>query len=215
MTWAWLRHPIMAVLAILVFVLCFGNFFWFASEYGRLGGGASSGMVQDGRYFVGNQGDYHEVTCEDWEWSRSHAASLVISHPLAMLAMTYLLFGWIFPLAIGRARPDTAARVAQVRATGPPVASGYIGARLGSLNFRGPLLRVSVHPGGVVFQPMLMPSRAILTSELVAVEVQPPRYGGLQSARVVLHHTAPDVRKTVILYASGQLMAALCSLRPG
>lgn len=129
MTWAWLRHPIMAVLAIVVFVLCFGNFFWFASEYSRLGGGASSGMVQDGRYFGGNRGDYHEVTREDWEWSRAHEASLVISHPLTMLAMAYLLFGWIFPLGIGPVRPDTAARVAQVRATGPPLASEYVGVR--------------------------------------------------------------------------------------
>lgn len=215
MTWAWLRHPIMAALAVLLFVLGIGNWILFARESGRLGGDAASGYTQNGRYFVGNHGQYREVSQADWEASRLQSQSLVISHPLAMLAMAYLLFGWIFPLAIGRARPDTTARVAQVQGTGPSLASAYIGARLGTLNFRGPLLRVSVHPGGVVFQPILMPSRAILKDELVAVEVQPPRYGGLQAARVVLHHTAPDVRKTVILYASGELKAALCSLQPG
>ena len=217
MSWAWLRHPIMAVVAVVVAVAGMGNFFWFASEYGNLGGAASGGYVQDGRYFVGNRGDYHEVTREAWEFSQLHEASLIVSHPLAMLATGFLMFGWLFPFGMGRVRPDTAARVTQLRESGPPLASAMVSGRIGWLGLRGPFLRVSVYPDGIVFQPLLMPSRAILASELVAVEAEPPGFGGLRAARVELRHTSPDLRAKVVLYIGerDQLTAALRSLLPG
>jgi hypothetical protein len=200
MTWNSLRHPILAVLAALLFVLGMGNFVWFASDSSRLGGDAAAGKIEDGRYYVGNRGIYHEVTREQWEQSKQHTASLLISHPLAMFGAAYLLIGWIFPLAMGRVRPETPLRIEQVRASGPMVASAWIGARVGWVNFRGPLLRVSVYPSGILFQPILMPGRAILASELVAVEHERPGFGGLRAARLIIRHTAPDLRRTVILY---------------
>lgn len=213
---AWLRHPALAGVAVLLFVLGMGNFFWFAREYGQLGGGAANGYVQDGRYFVGDRGVYREVSREAWEASQLHQSSLLISHPLAMLSAGYLLIGWFFPLGMGRARPDTPQRIAQVRASGPPLASTWCGARLGWVNVRGPLLKVSAHPGGVVFHSILLPTRAIPSDELLSVEYTGPRFGGMRAGHLTIRHTAPDLGATVILYVSDQseLAAAIRSLAP-
>ena len=139
--------------------------------------------------------------------------SLVV-HVLAMLGAAYLLMVWGFPLLMGRARSDSAERVSQAQASGPMLASAWCAARIGLLSFRGRLLRVSVYPGGIVLQPLLMPARAMRTSELLAVEDAPSMLGVFGPASVVVKHTAPDVRATVRLHISKEspLASAIRSL---
>jgi hypothetical protein len=141
----------------------------------------------------------------------------IVMHVLAIMAFGYLGIAWILPLAVGRERPDTMQRVAWVQASGPMLASARCSARVGMLSFRGPLLHVSVYPGGMMLQPLLMPSRAILTSELRAVDDVPPVMGWFGPASVRITHTAPDVRASVRLHIGreSQLAAAIRSLRPG
>ena len=94
-------RKLLPLLALVVAVTCFGNFLWFMSESSRLGGDAGSGYVRDGRYFVGSHGSYSEVTQQQYEWSQVHAQSIWVTHPLGMLAMAYLLFGFVFPAMTG------------------------------------------------------------------------------------------------------------------
>jgi hypothetical protein len=140
----------------------------------------------------------------------------LVIHVLAIIAFGYLGIAWILPLAFGRERPDTMQRVGWVQASGPMLASARCSARVGMLSFRGPLLHVSVYPGGIVLQPLLMPSRAILTSELREVDDVPPVMGWFGPASVSIKHTAPDVRASVRLHIGreSQLAAAIRSLRP-
>jgi hypothetical protein len=136
---------------------------------------------------------------------------------LAIVACGYLVIGWILPFAVGRERPDTMQRVAQVRASGPMLGSTWCAARVGVVSFRGPVLRVSVYPGGIVIQPLLVASRAILASELLAVVDAPPVMGWFGPASVSIKHAAPDVRASVRLHIGreSQLATAVRSLRPG
>ena len=62
------------------------NFFVFFVESLRLGGDALNGYRQDGHWFLGAHGQYREVTEYVWNWSRFHAMSLFVTHPLAILA---------------------------------------------------------------------------------------------------------------------------------
>lgn len=50
-----------------------------------LGGDALNGKTVAGHYFLGNHGVYTEVNYSVYMYSSFHAASLFITHPLAML----------------------------------------------------------------------------------------------------------------------------------
>jgi hypothetical protein len=130
--------------------------------------------------------------------------SIFVTHPMGMLAGAYLLFVWAFPRAIGRVAPDTAQRVEQARASGSEIASTLCSAQLGRLHFRGPLLRVTVHPGGIVFRPILMAARAILAPELLAVESK----RGILNRTLVISHTGPDIGSPVRLHIGEDTPAA-------
>jgi len=190
------KHPALAVLAVLLVLGGFINFADFMGSSRRLGGTASGGYVGDGYYFVGEKGRYRAVTREAWEWSQLQGRSIFVTHPLTMLAMAYLLFVWIFPLFVGSERRDTPQRVARVQESGPPIASTSCSAQLGSLSISGPLLNVSVHPGGIILKPIFMPGRGILATEIAAVENK----DRLWAHRVSVRHTAPDVASMVILF---------------
>jgi hypothetical protein len=122
----------------------------------------------------------------------------LVTGPLSLIAIAYLLLVWIFPLVIGRERPDTAQRVERVRASGPPTASMSCSAQLGKLRMRGPLLNVTVHPGGIILKPIFMAPRGMLVSEIEALEI----HRQLWMRYVSIRHTAPDVASKVVLYIS-------------
>ena len=98
---------------------------------------------------------------------------IAISHPLAMVAMAYLLFQHIFPAMIYRAGPEIRSRATQtLLATGAMLAKTTCGGYIGALQFRGPLLRIEIYPGGILLKPFLMPAVAILDREITAIRAR-------------------------------------------
>ena len=147
---------------------------------------------------------------------RLGSREFIVMHVLAIVASGYLLIGWLLPFFVGREQPDTMQRVAQAQASGPMLAAAWCGARVGLVSFRGRLLRVSVYPGGIVIQPLLVSARAILASELLSVDAVPPIMGWFGPASLQIRHTAPDVRASVRFHVrpDSQLATAIRALRP-
>jgi hypothetical protein len=57
-----------------------------------LGGNALSGDVRDGHYFVANKGRYAEVTPEEWQHNRLHTQSVIVTQPVMLIALGYLVW---------------------------------------------------------------------------------------------------------------------------
>jgi hypothetical protein len=71
-------------LCVALFLIGIANFFWFFVESLSLGGDALNGYVRGGHYYVASHGSYTEVSAAAWNWSRVHALSLFVTHPLAI-----------------------------------------------------------------------------------------------------------------------------------
>jgi hypothetical protein len=98
---------------------------------------------------------------------------IAISHPLAIVAVVYLLFQHIFPAMIYRMSVEARSRsIRTVEASGGVLAHTICGGAIGKLRFRGPLLRVAVHPGGILIMPFLMPAIAIQRDEITAIALR-------------------------------------------
>jgi hypothetical protein len=65
------------------------NFALFAIIAICLGGDALNGRCENGRYFVSNHGKRTEVSEAVFTYSRIHASSVLVTHPLALAS------GWI------------------------------------------------------------------------------------------------------------------------
>jgi hypothetical protein len=157
-------------IAMVVVLIGFVNFFWFAAESSSLGGDALSGYVRDGHWFVMSHGTSTEVSQADWEWSRLHASSVFLTHPLAMAGLAYLLFRVFFPATLPSQRgPAASERLEVVGASGPQVSGRRVAGRLGDLRLSGPLLDVAVHPGGVVLKPPFMTPVVLLADEILGL----------------------------------------------
>ena len=70
----------------IIFLLALLNFGLFIVNAMFLGGDALNGKVEGGRYFLSNHGVYTEVNYFVFTYSKLHAISLFITHPLAILA---------------------------------------------------------------------------------------------------------------------------------
>jgi hypothetical protein len=70
-----------------VAILNFAAFFIMAI---CLGGDAINGMVKDGHYYLAEHGRYTEVTEAVFNYSRHHAYSVFVTHPIGMVAAWYL-----------------------------------------------------------------------------------------------------------------------------
>ena len=62
---------------------------WFATVV-ALGGDALNGAIQDGRYFVGEHGHYHEVSRTAYYFCRSQTIAMIAFVPLLALALRIL-----------------------------------------------------------------------------------------------------------------------------
>jgi hypothetical protein len=69
-----------------VWIVAIGNFVGFAIMSHVLGGDALNGRIEDGRYFLNQNGRLTEVSQAVFEYSRWHARSLFVTHPLAIVA---------------------------------------------------------------------------------------------------------------------------------
>jgi hypothetical protein len=188
-------------LALIAVVLAFVNFFWFIAESAALGGDALSGYARGGHYYVASHGAVTEVSERTWAWSQIHGVSLFITHGLGMAAMAYLLSGFIFPTMMLAMTSEvvTGERAKRVRSSGPLLASDRTAGQIGDVRFSGPLLEVSVYPGGVVIKPSLMKERAIFASEIRGVVAKRSIFGW----RVEVAHAGLDSRSPFVLFRSG------------
>jgi len=191
--------PYLAFLAIVVGSI---NFFWSFAESASLGGDALNGYQSNGHYFVGAHGAYTEVDRATWEWSRLHGLSVLVTHPLALAGMGYLLFGFGFPLFMGgrTGNAQTMTRVQLVRGSGPALVTARCAARIGDISVSGPLLQVSAHPAGIVLTPPFMPPRAILAPEIT--RIVPKK--GIFGRRLEIEHAGTDVGSPLVLFVSNE-----------
>ena len=83
---------ILKSLAITLFIIALLNFVALLIGEHLLGGDALNGHVANGHYFVGSHGGYTEVSAQAFAYSAWHEHSVMITHPLAILAM-FLAFG--------------------------------------------------------------------------------------------------------------------------
>jgi hypothetical protein len=178
------------------------NFFWVVAESMALGGDALNGYQRDGHYFVGSHGSYTEVGRAIWEWSRLHTASLFVTHPLAMVALAYVIFRFVFPSLIGGQMDSGNAdiRVRLVRDSGAAIASGRCAGQLGEVRFSGPLLSVAVFPGGLLIKPLFMRSSVILIDEIRQVVA----ISGFFGPRLQIDHTGLGTASPLIFYISAK-----------
>jgi len=92
-----------------LFFVGLGNFFWFLLESMSIGGDALNGYARDGHYFVASHGTYTEVAEATWTWSRMHALSVFVTHPLGIAAgFVFILTGG--PLLLAGLRGSTEER---------------------------------------------------------------------------------------------------------
>ena len=75
----------------LLFAVAAVNFSAFFALSLAWGGDALNGKAVDGRFYLGNHGRYVEVTEGRWRFSRAHAISVCVTHPLAVFVGGALL----------------------------------------------------------------------------------------------------------------------------
>jgi hypothetical protein len=68
-----------------LFLIAIINFMAFWIVAGSIGGDAVSGKAEGGRYYVSNHGKLTEVSSRVWHYSRVHANSVWITHPLGIV----------------------------------------------------------------------------------------------------------------------------------
>jgi len=204
-----------ALLVLAVTAIAVGgiNFLWFIAESDALRGDAVNGYVANGLYFVCAHGSCHEVARETWEWSRLHALSLVVTHPLAMIAMAFVLFRYGFPMFMGTRLSESTARVSSVEASGPRLMAMRCGGIVGEVNFTSPLLGVAVFPAGVVIRPILMSPVVVLGSEIRKTTAT----RRFLASRFEIEHAAVDAPSPIVLYLRQQsvLARAISSVAKG
>jgi hypothetical protein len=183
-------------LALIAIVVGFANFTWFFAESSTIGD-AQRGYVRDGHYYLVRAGVATEVSRERWDWSNLHAASLILTHPLALAGGAYLLLTVVFPSMIGLGDPTVRRdRVERIRASGPALASTRTGGRIGELQATKPLIRVDVHPGGMILTVFGGPPIGIDAGSLSGVIPERP-FG---SAMIRITHRQTDVPADLRLY---------------
>ena len=139
------------------------------------------------------------------------AVPLIVSHPLAMLSMGYLLFQYVFPrLVYPSPTQNNTESIRHLYATGDEVASGWCGGSIGALHFRGPLIGIRVFPGGILIRPILLPPVAVFQEDIVQIQERLQLIG----AEVEIRHTSKHIRSPIRLSISsrGLLARALFQL---
>ncbi len=207
-------RPLLTALAVCVFLSHGAVFVLFFIHSGRIGGDAFQGGEEGGRFFVANHGKRTEVSREEYDRSRLLGIAIFAGAPLGLAGIGWLLFAEFLPRVIFlRGAEERAAAVKRVLRSGPAVAEGRIGGRLGWANFGGPMIRVSVHPGGVHLKPFGIPAFAVERERIRAVEERKSRF----RPRVEILHESRDVRSPLLLDAAWgtPLAAAIAELAAG
>lgn len=207
-------RPLLTALAVCVFLFHGAVFVLFFVHSGRIGGDAFQGGEEGGRFFVASHGKRTEVSREEYDRSRFLGIAVFVGSPLGVAALGWLLFAEFLPRMIFLRGPeDRAEAVKRVLRSGPVVAEGRVGGRVGWVNFGGPMIRVSVHPGGVHLKPVGIPAFAVERGRIRAVEERKSRF----RPRVEILHDSRNVRSPLLLDAAWgtPLAAALAGLAAG
>ena len=81
-----MNHKTAKRVCMALFFAGLANFAAFVAVAIYLGGDALNGTVRDGHYYVSQHGKDTEVSAQTFFYSRAHAQSVFITHPLAILA---------------------------------------------------------------------------------------------------------------------------------
>jgi hypothetical protein len=71
----------------IVAALCLLNFAAFLAISSGIGGDALNGKIVDGHFYLRDHGHFTEVTKAVFDYSRWHAQSLFVTHPLGILLL--------------------------------------------------------------------------------------------------------------------------------
>lgn len=190
---------IIAFLCVIAIVIGFANFFWFISEATQLGGDALNGYENNGKYFVCAHGKCKEVTETVWRINRLHAISVLITHPLALISMGYLLLQYFFPaMMYGEERKILKDKVSTVSKSRIVIEPTKCSGKIGWVSFRGPLLKVTIYDDGILFEPKFMPAFAVFDNEISNIEHKKTLF----SNRIELSHLSKAVASPIVLYLS-------------
>jgi hypothetical protein len=127
-------RAILPWLCVAAFLIGIANFFWFFIESASIGGDALNGHIRDGHYFVGSHGSYTEVSAATWNWSRAHALSVFVTHPLAIGAgFVLILTGGALHLAGLRGTTDQRSERAHRASTGEFLAAESVRIQVGAI----------------------------------------------------------------------------------
>jgi len=120
---------------------------------------------------------------------------IVVSHPLAIVAMGYLVLRYVLPRALG-GRDRSAAQAADLPPAGTTLASARCSGQVGPVSF-GNMLRVAVHADRIVLKPLFAGRRTIMAAEITGLSTG----GGLAfgGPALTIDHVAPGVRSPVVL----------------
>lgn len=185
-------RPVLGIVAAVILAMAVYGVATFVGETQRLGGDALNGYAQDGHYYVANHGRYTEVTPDQWELSRSHEIRMLVMQPLALVAMGFLILGFVVPSLVGRPTPEAPDRVSNVIGSGPLLATARCRARIGIANVP---VRLHVHPGGIVVRPMWLSDRAVASGEISAVR----KREGFFVSGLEIEHRSVDVASPILL----------------
>lgn len=198
------RSGLLTVVAAAVAALGFLNFVWFFAESSTIGD-AGRGFIRDGHYFLVQAGRATEVSREAFDWSLVHGRSLLITHPLAMIAGAYLLFTVGFPSMLGAsARPEDRLRVDRITGSGAVLASERTGGQLGELRLTRPLIRIEVRPAGVLITPFGMEPIGI---DADRIDRLMPERSRLYGSGIVIAHRQAGVPRIRLLLEPGDPLA--------
>lgn len=199
-------------LALAAVVIGFANFIWFFAESSTIGD-AQRGYVRDGRYYLMHRGIPTEVSKEQWDWSRLHSASVLLTHPLALAGGAYLMLTVILPSVLATGDPNAQReRVERIRSSGAALASTRTGGRIGELHATKPLVRVNVHPGGLIITVIGGTSIGI-ESDLLT-DLTPERSFGTKVVRISHRQIDAPIDVRLYLDEASPVVQALRGLMP-
>lgn len=182
---------ILTAFAVLFLLGEFALFGMFLLDSRRLGGDALNGSQEGARTWVSDHGRRTEVTAEEFRRNRRLGIAAFSLLPLGLAGTGYLLVTRLFPRGIYlRGANEAGDGADRVRRSGAPLAEARAGGRLGWVDFGGPFLRLSVHPGGLVVKPIWMPAFGIRREDIRAVRRVRSPFGD----RIEIEHASPDVR---------------------
>jgi hypothetical protein len=188
----------LTLLAICFVIIGFANFFSFLNEIEHLGGDANNGYVKDGHFFVISHGKLKEISEADWKHNKKHGRSVIITHPLAILSIGYLLFQFAFPTMLYRGNRQMIEERAFSLSKSDLIAKLTCGGRIGWTNFRGPLLKVFLHREGLIIKPLFMDRFGIDFSQINNIQFKEGRF----RIGVEICHSSQQIASPIFLDCS-------------